>query len=402
MAENADEKSDKVVDDVAAENDDNDEEDPAARSLSRALSTSFGLLKLVMLGIVVFIIFNCIKTVDEGYVGIKQRFGAYVVNGQGVVHYKPGSAFVWPAPIEKLYLIPKGPQTLVLKKEFWPKQDPQMMLPTGGQVLAAEPILKPGKSAYNLTGDRNIVHSQWKIEYQIVDPVRYLEASAWVVKEQFADVPLPLRRTSQMQTAADLVRRAATSAIMRVLAGMSVDEILVDDNSRTLDMSERVLAEVNAELKKNGEYRWGIKVQAVNNTRVSPPGITIPMFSAVSAASSQSKEMLEQARQAADKTIAEAGTEADRILYGKNGAEVIRQRIVRTVESDAKVFTALLAKFPNDPGGLQVYLEEKRQHLIRTLIDKGKITFISPGAKAVVTIGAALSEDFDTKQKEPK
>src|SRR3989339_56968 len=77
------------------------EADPAARSLSRALSTSFLLLKVVMAALVGLFLLECVTFIEQGEVGLKRRFGDYLRNDFGAVREYPAGelVFVWPGPI---------------------------------------------------------------------------------------------------------------------------------------------------------------------------------------------------------------------------------------------------------------------------------------------------------------
>ncbi|MCX7934848.1 MAG: SPFH domain-containing protein, partial [Planctomycetota bacterium] len=343
-------------------------EDLAARSLAHALALGFGILKLAMVALAALFAIDRFTYIDQSEIGLVRRFGEYLRDERGAVRqYRAGEVvFLWPSPIEELDRIPLislDKQRLLLEQEFWPKIEMKTdAAKEEGPAAPARERLDPAKDGYNLTGDLNILHSRWVIQYRVADPVRYLTSA---VKPE------------------EILRRIACSAVTRCLAGMPVDKALVPDEANL--RNQRILEAIQAELRdpqSPTEWRWGIEATEVSalGAGVVPPGKVKADFDAVNGALSEKQSRIAQAQAEAKKIVENARKEANAI---KQEALVYRKRVVEKARADADVLRALLAKFPNDPAGLQVALEQYRLALVREVLAKAHVRVIRPDERTV-------------------
>src|SRR5437867_11984961 len=88
-------------------------EDAGAQALSEALRSSFAILKIIMIGLVVLFLFSGFFTVGTQEKAIILRFGVPVGGGDGQL-LSPGPHWAFPPPIDEIVKIPVGQVQSVL------------------------------------------------------------------------------------------------------------------------------------------------------------------------------------------------------------------------------------------------------------------------------------------------
>lgn len=353
-------------------------EDPGMRSLSRALGVSFHLLKLVLLLLLGFLFLDCFTYVKQGNVGLVKRFGKYLSDGEKAKQFKPGQlVFVWPSPIEEFDEVPLSQQRLSLDREFWP-------LPRAGQnpddpdALGENAALDPAADGYNLTGDLNILHSKWNVEYRVdaERPELYRLAVADALKPGVQATPGAELKAADRLAPEDILRSLATAAVMKCMAGMAVDDILYDKQKELVD---RITAALEAELDgPKGEPLYGIRLVrvTVTNQPPTPPGSARAAFSAVTGARNEKSKIEAAAQGEYNEIVRQAKGEADAVV---KQAQTYRAEVVSRAKGDAGRVSDLLAKFPDDPAGLRVYLQQYRYQRLKNILAAGETYYLRRG-----------------------
>ncbi len=377
------------------------QEDPATRSLSKALTTSFGLLKFMMLAMVVIFLVSNVTFVKQGKIGLIKRFGAYLRDENGrVIRYGPNQlVFVWPMPIETFEEVSMQTQTLTLNRPFWPKRkDMKAALNPDAKIVPVADSLDPARDRYNLTGDMNILHSRWRVRYRVVDPVKYRLAVAQVPKpavEGAADAN-SAEGSSGLLAPADVLREIVIASIMRNMAGMAVDNILYRDAQ---SLFYRINTDVNRQLlDRSGEPFLGIRVDAVTNDGIFPPGKTQSAFDGVIGARSEQKKLESEAMAEAEKILKTAHSQANKILAD---ASAYKTDVVSRAKGDARRLSDILAKFPGDPGGLHLYLQQYRYDMLKDILGKTTFYVLRRGQNWFI-LGGDNPQLFDDNQEKEK
>lgn len=144
--------------------------DPAQQSLADALRVTFFILKFVMVVMVVLYFISGIFTVESDQVAVKLRFGTIVGEGDGRV-IQPGINFAWPFPVDQVVKVKTSVRTFDINQAFWWKvKDPTK---TEDEQVGTD--LNPNVDGSFITGDANIVHAQWVVQYRVADPVLFIE-----------------------------------------------------------------------------------------------------------------------------------------------------------------------------------------------------------------------------------
>ncbi|TFG77105.1 MAG: hypothetical protein E4H23_08970 [Chrysiogenales bacterium] len=144
--------------------------DPAGQSLAGALRTSFRLLSVIMVILLIGYILSGLETIDSGDRGAKLRFGRLV----GGSPSKPGKVlgegvcFTWPFPVGEVLVISVQEQQLALDS-FWHYERPGEAALLEAEKKPVGEGLRPAYDGSLLTGDQGLVHIKWAITYQVSD-----------------------------------------------------------------------------------------------------------------------------------------------------------------------------------------------------------------------------------------
>jgi membrane protease subunit HflK len=284
-----------------------DELDPANRSLADALRVSFGVLKVLMIVLVGLFVFSGVFEVKQTQVAVRLHLGA-VAGDPGQQVYGPGTYLGWPAPIDKLVVVPTAQQSIRLEDSFWFYVAPE----NRGKKPSEMPVrtqLIPGQDGSLITADKNIVHAQWTINYQVRkdDAVKFARnvglASDDVLPDEYVT---KLGEGRSLYHADQLVRFAAEEAIVTVTASTTADDFVAGriDTGRIHDLIQQKLAKVAS----------GITVGTVLPQFPMAPLSTRDAFQDVSSAQSEKTAKITGAqKQAKEILVAAAGRQHEEL-----------------------------------------------------------------------------------------
>ena len=247
--------------------------DAAQQSLSDALRVSFLVLKIVMVGLLIAYIFSGTIIVEEGEIEVRYRFGEQVGT------YGPGWHLGLPFPIEESVAVPSNTQTLQLNESFW-YDNPDDKKP---EELAFQQ-LDPLKDSFLITGDTNVIHVQFGVNYKI-DP---------------DDVDNYLRNVGSLERADELVKTAAERAMIHYVASASVEDIITlgkFDTEKIKDYTRRVLKELKA----------GIEIQRIliEGNNQSMPNQVREAYTNVTNAQADKARAIQEARRQSNQILGE-------------------------------------------------------------------------------------------------
>ncbi|MEL7237996.1 MAG: SPFH domain-containing protein [Planctomycetota bacterium] len=202
-------------------------------ALADALAKSFAVLKYVMLALVVVFILSGFFTVNSNEVAVRTMFGRIVPAGDGsdVLSSEGGPYFRWPSPIGEVYRISTQTQTLRIEEAFVFQSGRQRPATPLAELNAGDQ-LNPVIDGSLLTGDQNIVHARYTVNYR-VDRSRAGEFIRNVAGpglniaagETEANWSLLKARPQLLFQQGDrVVRFAVEQAIVSEVAGQTIDE----------------------------------------------------------------------------------------------------------------------------------------------------------------------------------
>src|SRR5579864_4752266 len=179
--------------------------DAGSQALSEALRSSFAIVRLVMVLLVLVFLASGFFKVEPNEQAIILRFGK--PRGEGTkALLGPGLHWSYPYPIDEIQKVSVTAVQRVDSTVGW-------WATTAAQEAAGtEPPpgadLNPAQDGYTLTADANIIHTRATLYYRIEDPIRYI----------FGFVG-----------ASNIVQNALNNAIVYASAHFDVDDILTRD-----------------------------------------------------------------------------------------------------------------------------------------------------------------------------
>jgi len=300
--------------------------DPGAQALADALRSSFFIVKIVMVVLLVVFLGSGFFTVGPQERALVLRFGKTVGEGDAAL-LGPGAHWSFPYPIDEVVRVPIREIQTVRSTAGWYFITPEQEL--AGTEPYARPSLDPGVDGYLITSDQNIVHSRATMDYRIDDPVGCV-----------------LRFTVGTNGSFDLsgtivaVQNSLDSALVETAGKFAIDEILVNNVAGFKDAVQRRVVELLA-LRGIGVTVDQVKIES------RPPLFLKGDFAQVNQSVQQRAQLLNEARKFENETLSRAEAEAVSIV---NLAESDRKRLVESIRAEADRFQELPPKYRAAPG----------------------------------------------------
>jgi membrane protease subunit HflK len=307
-------------------------EEAGARALDDALRSSFLIVKIIMIGLVILFLSSGFFTVDPQHKAIKLRFGKPVGEGASAL-LGPGPHIAWPAPIETEVYIPFASVQTANSTIGWLQSEED-------RAKGAEPpppvgSLSPANSSYALTADTNIIHVHATVRYTITDPVRF--------HFDFAD-------------AAVFITNALNNALLTAARQFTVDDILTIHKDQFHEAVGRRLHDL-----VDGE-QLGVTIEQPD-VQESPALFLKNKFDEVVQATQRASDAIQKASAYAAQTEAVARGEASAIT---NRAEADRSTLVKNVAAQAEAFNKYLPLYTQNPQFFEEFRTMQTWNLVLT------------------------------------
>ncbi|MFO7980298.1 MAG: FtsH protease activity modulator HflK [Candidatus Aminicenantes bacterium] len=253
--------------------------------------------------VVIILIASSVYQIQPEEAGIILRLGKFVRTTNPGLHVKiPG--------IEKVLKVPVQRQ---LKMEFgFRTADP-------GIRTEYRTTQNTEKESVMLTGDLNVVVTEWIVQYRIKDPYEYLF--------KIRDV--------------DYTFRCMTEAVVREIVGdNSVDEVITIGRSR-------IALQAQQELQKMCDlYEIGIRVSQLIFQDVNPPDPVKPSFNEVNEALQEKERKINEAWSDYNQIIPKAEGEAEQAIRASEGYATER---VNNAQGDSQRFIDVYREYSRSP-----------------------------------------------------
>jgi membrane protease subunit HflK len=291
-------------------------DDAGSQALAEALRSSFVIVKLVMVALVVIFLGSGFFQVGTQEKAIILRFGKTVGQGQEAL-LGPGLHWSFPYPIDEVVRIPITEIQKVVSTIGWFAETPEQEL--SGNLPPPGPSQVPGVDGYVITADRNIIHTRATLYYQVDDPIRY---------------------ELDFVSASNTIQHVLNNALLNTAARFKVDDILYGDVAGFQDaVEQRVSALADQE-------RLGITVKQCNVMSI-PPRQLKSVFDQVTEARQNLNKVLDDAHSYENQATNSSAAQASAIISEARSAQA---RYVQSVQADAKAFSALLPNYELNPG----------------------------------------------------
>ncbi len=279
--------------------------------------------------------------------GVVLRFGKLVKRST------PGLHFKLPWPVETVQQVPV---TRVLTLEFGYRT-----IEAGRRTTYAAPNESTKDVARMLTGDLNLAHVEWTVQYTINDAAKFL---------------FTIGGTDDPRGAVEDTITDVSETVMRRLVGdVSVDDILTTGRDRIANDAEREVQEFL------DTFDCGISIDEVKLQTVSPPEPVKDAFDAVNRAKQIKERVVNDAKGNRNRLIPEARGNRDRSIAE---AEGYADRIISATTGEANAFLSRLAEYKKAPDVTRrrLYLEAMEE----VLAEVDDITIIDESVRGILPL----------------
>src|SRR5271154_5618357 len=228
-------------------------DDAGSQALAEALSSSFAIVKIVMVLMVVAFFCSGFFTVGPQEKAVILRFGKPVGEGQKAL-LTSGLHWSFPYPIDEVKKIPITEIQKVSSTTGWYFTTPEQEL--SGEELPAGQSLNPAIDGYAITADRNIIHTRATLYYHIEDPIRYV---------------------FNFESASNTIQNCLDNALLYTAAHFKVDDALYTDVAGFQDAVEQRVSELT------DQEQLGITIDNCEIQNIPPRQLT-DVFSQVTTA----------------------------------------------------------------------------------------------------------------------
>lgn len=310
--------------------------DPGSQALAAALKSSFGIVKVAMVVLVIVFLCSGFFTVGPQERAIVLRFGKPVGGERALL--SQGLKFALPYPIDEVVKVPITELQRVSSTVGWFYTTPELEL--AGNEPMARPSLNPAADGYLVTADQNIVHARATLNYRIEDPIQYIFGFEGDSIRPFSGAG-----------ASNLVLNALNCALVKAAGEFKVDDILYSD---VLGFKDAVRRRVTEQL---AAQQLGVIVEQVEVSS-RPPLFLKAEFARVNVAVQQRSKLINEAQAGANQALSQAEAQSSAM---KNIAEVDRDSLLNKLKGEAARFTDLLPAYRQNP---DLFVE---RHLTETM-----------------------------------
>lgn len=291
--------------------------DTGSQALAEALRSSFAIVKVVMVALIVVFLASGFFTVKPNERAIILRFGKPVGEGQKAL-LGPGLHWSFPYPIEEYESVSVSGIQKVTSTVGWYAVTPEQEL--SGNLPPAGASLNPATDGYTITADANIIHVRATLSYRIQDPVRY---------------------TFGFTNAARVVQNVLDNAIVFASANFKVDDILTREKAAFQEAVRRRAVE----LLDNENVGVAVEQCDVQTTWPRQPQVQAAFVAVLNTQINRDK-MLQDASSYTNQVLTAADANARAII---NLAELQRAQYVSRLASDSTNFSKLLPGYRANP-----------------------------------------------------
>lgn len=206
---------------------------------------------------------------------------------------RPGIGYHWPWPVETVRKV-NVREMQGIEVGFWPRSN-----------------FGDSMTPYCITGDKNIIHNRYVIQYRIGDPANYLVRGARVK---------------------EMLHAVAQATLLEVVAGKKVAPVLTTGKN---DMEREFRARLSEKLK---DLNIAITIVGVERQAAEPPNLVKDAFQDVINAQEEKQTRIHEAENYENQELPRAKGDAERV---RKEADGYKFRIVKMAEGDSDRFNKL-------------------------------------------------------------
>ncbi len=305
--------------------------------------------------------FSMVYRVEASDEGVVLRFGKQLTT------VPPGLHIKMPWPIDVVYQVPvQRIQSLEFGFETrQPGRHTQYAPPSGDDLAVAE----------MLTGDLNLGHVEWIVQYRIKDPLHYLFKIG--TTNSIDPRSLPSGSSDDVNPAVPDTIRDVSESVMRKLVGdSSIDYVLTIGREQLAKEAEEL---IQAELDN---FETGVDIVTVKLQTTSPPTVAVQdAFQEVNRARQKKEQVVNEAIGERNGKIPAARGAKDKAIAEAEGYE---NRVILETTGEVNAFLSKLAEYEKAPEitRKRLYLEAMEEILTTT----GNKTIIDDSIQSVLPL----------------
>lgn len=313
----------------------------------------------IKIGAVVFVVALLLYLIQSMFYGVEASNEGVVLRfGKHVDTVQPGLHWKLPWPIETVREVPVQ-RIQSLEFGFETQQ-------AGRNTRYSRSNKRDLGVAEMLTGDLNLGHVEWIVQYRVKDSAKYLFKVGST--ERIAADVLPSGVIFDPNPAAPDTIRDVSESVMRKLVGdSSIDYVLTIGRDQIAKDAEKMIQE-----ELDG-FEMGVDIVTVKLQTTSPPTAQVQeAFQEVNRARQQKEKVINEARGERNSKIPAARGAKDRAI---TEAEGYQNRIILQTTGKINAFLAQLAEYEKAPEitRMRLYLEAMEEILAavgeKTIID---------------------------------
>ena len=314
--------------------------DAGSQALSEALRSSFAIIRVVMIVLVVVFFASGFFTVGPAQRAIILRFGKPLGEGEKAL-LGPGKLhWSFPYPIDECVKVNITGIQQVESMVGWYAQTPEQKLSGIEPPVTPGTPLNPAVDGYVLTADNNIIHTRAILTYRINEPIRYV---------------------FNFVNASNAVQSALDNALLYTASQFKVDDILTRD---VAGFQEAVRRHVTQSVEKR---ELGIVVEQCAVQSIRPRQLKDAFDNVIDAAQKRGK-VLNEARSYENQVTNRASADSESRI---NLAQSERARLVSDVAAQAERFQEILPQYQRQPSlFVQQRLTETLGRVLTNVQDK--------------------------------
>jgi membrane protease subunit HflK len=314
---------------------------------------AFRFLALIAVITAIMVLYTMFYRVDASDQGIVLRFGKHVRT------VEPGLQMKMPWPIEKVFTVPvRRVQSL----EFGFKTES-----AGRSTTYARNSREMNEVADMLTGDLNLAHVEWIVQYKIQDAYQSLFNIGGGDDMFWETVSHKLTSRDVNPALPDTILDVSETVMRKLVGDRSVDAVLTMGR-------EEIAAKAKVEIQKMlDEYQIGVEVITVKLQTTAPPDSVKDAFQEVNRARQNKERVVNQAEGERNRQIPAAEGKRDQMV---SEAEGYKERVILETKGKVNAFNAKLAEYEKAPEVTikRLYLEAMQEVLAnvgdKTIIDE--------------------------------
>ncbi|HEY3857770.1 MAG TPA: SPFH domain-containing protein [Verrucomicrobiae bacterium] len=290
-------------------------EDAGSQALSEALKSSFFIVKIIMVILLLLFLGSGFFKVEPQFKAIVLRLGKPVGIGEKAL-LGPGLHWAFPPPIDQIEYIPFTSLQSADSSVGWYQSAEDRAhgvpgVPTGDR-------LNPASITYGLSADSNIVHVAATAQYRITDPISF---------------------HFDFTAAKTFITNDLNNALLYAASQMPIDDILTKKRGVFQEMVQEHIKELI------DEQHLGVTIEHVN-IDASPPLVLEPKFNEFDQAVLKREQVLNLALSYSNSVYQGSQGEATaRVL----AADAARKRTVELLAAQADIFQKLRGQYEQNP-----------------------------------------------------